>query len=34
MLYSPTLPRAELDMTLFWSVVLLLSLGLVMVYSS
>ena len=34
MLYSPTAPRAELDMTLFWSVVLLLSLGLVMVYSS
>ena len=34
MLYSPTAPRGELDMTLFWSVVLLLSLGLVMVYSS
>jgi cell division protein FtsW len=34
MLYSPTAPRAELDMTLFWSVVLLLALGLVMVYSS
>ena len=34
MLYSPTTPRAELDITLFWSVVLLLSLGLVMVYSS
>ena len=34
MLYSPTMPRAELDITLFWSVVLLLSLGLVMVYSS
>ena len=34
MLYSPTTPRAELDMTLFWSVALLLSLGLVMVYSS
>ena len=34
MLYSPTAPRAEIDMTLFWSVVLLLSLGLVMVYSS
>ena len=32
--YSPASPRAELDMTLFWSVVLLLSLGLVMVYSS
>ncbi len=37
MLYSPQLanaPRAELDMSLFWSVVLLLSIGLVMVYSS
>ena len=34
MLYSPAAPRAELDMTLFWSVALLLSLGLVMVYSS
>ena len=34
MLYSPTTPRAELDMTLFWSVALLLSLGVVMVYSS
>ena len=34
MLYSPTAPRGELDMTLLWSVVLLLSLGLVMVYSS
>ena len=34
MLYSPTAPRAELDMSLFWSVVLLLSLGLVMVYSA
>ena len=34
MLYNPTAPRAELDMTLFWSVALLLSLGLVMVYSS
>lgn len=34
MFYSPTAPRAELDLTLFWSVVLLLSLGLVMVYSS
>ena len=34
MLYSPTAPRADLDMTLFWSVVLLLSLGLVMVYSA
>lgn len=34
MLYNSTAPRAELDMTLFWSVALLLSLGLVMVYSS
>ncbi len=34
MLYSPTSPRAELDMTLFWSVVLLLAIGLVMVYSA
>ena len=34
MLYSPAAPRSELDMTLFWSVVLLLSLGLVMVYSA
>ena len=34
MLYSPAEPRAELDMTLFWSVALLLALGLVMVYSS
>ncbi len=34
MLYSPAAARAELDMTLFWSVALLLSLGLVMVYSS
>ena len=34
MLYSPTAPRAEFDMTLFWSVLLLLALGLVMVYSS
>ena len=34
MSYSPTAPRAELDMTLFWSVALLLSIGLVMVYSS
>jgi cell division protein FtsW len=36
-MYSPQLanaPRAELDMSLFWSVVLLLSIGLVMVYSS
>jgi cell division protein FtsW len=34
MLYSPTAPRAELDLSLFWSVVLLLSIGLVMVYSA
>ena len=34
MLYSPALPRAELDLSLFWSVVLLLALGLVMVYSA
>ena len=34
MLYSPAAPRAELDLALFWSVVLLLSIGLVMVYSS
>jgi cell division protein FtsW len=37
MMYSPQLanaPRADLDMPLFWSVVLLLSIGLVMVYSS
>ena len=34
MLYSPATPRAELDLSLFWSVVLLLSIGLVMVYSS
>ena len=37
MAYSPQLsypPRADLDLTLFWSVVLLLSLGLVMVYSA
>ncbi len=34
MLYSPAAPRAELDLSLFWSVVLLLSIGLVMVYSS
>ncbi len=34
MLYNPAAPRAELDMTLFWSVALLMSLGLVMVYSS
>ncbi|MBL8525724.1 MAG: putative lipid II flippase FtsW [Betaproteobacteria bacterium] len=34
MLYSPTANRAELDLSLFWSVVLLLSIGLVMVYSA
>ena len=34
MLYSPAAPRAELDLALFWSVVLLLAIGLVMVYSS
>jgi len=34
MLYSPASPRAELDLSLFWSVVLLLSIGLVMVYSA
>jgi cell division protein FtsW len=34
MLYSPTAPRAELDLALFWSVVLLLAIGLVMVYSA
>ena len=37
MLYSPQFanaPRADLDLSLFWSVVLLLSIGLVMVYSS
>jgi cell division protein FtsW len=33
-LYSPIAPRAELDLSLFWSVVLLLSIGLVMVYSA
>ncbi len=34
MLYSPAAPRAEIDLTLFWSVVLLLAIGLVMVYSA
>lgn len=34
MLYSPTAPRAQLDLSIFWSVLLLLSIGLVMVYSS
>ncbi len=37
MFYSPLSvppPRAELDLTLFWSVLLLLAIGLVMVYSA
>jgi len=34
MLYSPGAPRTEIDLSLFWSVILLLSIGLVMVYSS
>ena len=34
MLYSPAAPRAELDLAIFWSVLLLLAVGLVMVYSS
>ena len=34
MLYSPTAPRAELDLSIFWSVMILLAVGLVMVYSS
>ncbi|HEX9391066.1 MAG TPA: putative lipid II flippase FtsW [Usitatibacteraceae bacterium] len=34
MLYNPSAPRAELDLSLFWSVVLLLAIGLVMVYSA
>ena len=34
MLYSPAAPRAELDLAIFWSVLLLLAIGLVMVYSS
>jgi cell division protein FtsW len=34
MLYSPTAPRAELDLSIFWSVMILLAIGLVMVYSS
>jgi cell division protein FtsW len=34
MLYSPGAPRAEFDQTLFWSVLLLLAIGLVMVYSA
>lgn len=34
MLYSPAAPRAELDLSIFWSVLILLAIGLVMVYSS
>ncbi len=34
MLYSPVAPRAELDLSIFWSVLILLAVGLVMVYSS
>lgn len=34
MLYSPTAPRTEVDLSLLWSVVLLASIGLVMVYSA
>jgi cell division protein FtsW len=34
MLYNPTAPRAELDLSIFWSALLLLSIGLVMVYSA
>ena len=34
MLYNPSAPRAQLDLSLFWSVVLLLAIGLVMVYSA
>lgn len=34
MLYSPAAPRAELDLSIFWSVLILLAVGLVMVYSS
>ena len=34
MLYSPATPRAELDLSIFWSVMILLAVGLVMVYSS
>ena len=33
-LYNPSAPRAQLDLSLFWSVVLLLAIGLVMVYSA
>lgn len=34
MLYNPAAPRAEIDFQLFWSVLLLLAIGLVMVYSA
>ena len=34
MLYNPSAPRTQLDLSLFWSVVLLLAIGLVMVYSA
>ncbi len=34
MLYSPSAPRSSVDLSLFWSVVLLLAVGLVMVYSA
>ena len=34
MLYNPAAPRHEFDLSLLWSVVLLVSLGLVMVYSA
>jgi len=34
MLYSPTAKRSEIDLSLFWSVALLLAVGLVMIYSA
>ncbi|HEX4857828.1 MAG TPA: putative lipid II flippase FtsW [Usitatibacteraceae bacterium] len=34
MLYSPSAPRAQIDPSLLWSVLLLLAIGLVMVYSA
>jgi cell division protein FtsW len=34
MLYSPTAPRSDIDHALVWSIVLLMSIGLVMVYSA
>jgi cell division protein FtsW len=34
MLYSPAAPRSDIDHTLVWSIVLLMSIGLVMVYSA